>query len=169
VSRFSSYVVAWADPHSPAPGEPVIERLRAAAQSQSGALFACGGAQDVVETDSRRFPSWLAIAGFSEDEAAKTWVTLAENHLPDTALLIPGQAEPVEWPPERAAEKLELPHQAVLVSARSLLLLRGQQLVDLDSRCATPDPGLSLQPNNDAGTGRTHYLEMAASPTPGDL
>jgi uncharacterized protein (DUF1330 family) len=107
VSRFSSYVVAWADPHPPAPGEPVIERLRAAAQSQGGALLACGGAQDVVETDSRRFPTWLAIAGFSEDEAAKTWVTLAENHLPDSALLIPGQAEPVEWPPERAAEQLE--------------------------------------------------------------
>ena len=56
VSRFSSYVVAWADPHARAPGEPVIERLRAAAQSQRGALLACGGAQDVVETDSRLVP-----------------------------------------------------------------------------------------------------------------
>lgn len=107
MSRFSSYVVAWAHPQASAPGEPVIERLRAAADSQGGALLACGGAQDVVETDSRPVPSWLAIAGFGEDEAAKSWVTSAENHLPDTALLVPGQAEPVEWPPERAADRPE--------------------------------------------------------------
>jgi uncharacterized protein (DUF1330 family) len=102
-----TYVVAWAQADSPAPGEPLIEELRVAAHRKGGALLACGGARDVVETDARPVPSWLAIAGFSADEAAKSWVTLAENHLPDTALLVPGHAEPVEWPPEHAVGQPE--------------------------------------------------------------
>ncbi|MGH3632573.1 MAG: DUF1330 domain-containing protein [Mycobacterium sp.] len=109
MSRFRTYVVAWAqvDAPAPTPGESVIEWLCAAADSQGGVLLTCGSVQDAVEMDSRPVPSWLAIAAFGEDEAAKSWVTLAENHLPATALLAPGQAEPVEWPQERVANRPE--------------------------------------------------------------
>lgn len=107
MSRFRSYIVAWVNAHAPTPGQPAIERLHKAADDQGGTLLACGGVQDVVETDSCPVPPWLAIAGFADDDAAKSWAALAADDLPATALLVPGQAEPVEWPPDRVAERPE--------------------------------------------------------------
>lgn len=40
----SSYVVAWADPHTLLPNVTVAQRLRKAAVDASGGLLACGAA-----------------------------------------------------------------------------------------------------------------------------
>jgi hypothetical protein len=40
----SSYVVAWADPHTPLPNVTVTQRLREAAVDANGGLLACGAA-----------------------------------------------------------------------------------------------------------------------------
>ena len=95
MTRFHSYVVIWTT-------EPVRP-----GQTDLGEVLAFGPSIDAMETDLRPAPAWVTVAGFADDDLARTWFDTIADQVDGTALLFNEHAEPVWWPPEREAERPE--------------------------------------------------------------
>jgi uncharacterized protein (DUF1330 family) len=100
MTRFGSYVVTWADEDLALPPPDRIDGLANAAKARSGRLLALGPMNDSSEQSSRGVPSWIAVAGFADEDRAAKWFDDVTDQLGGTTVLAPGLAEPVWWPPE---------------------------------------------------------------------
>src|SRR5262249_52757603 len=102
MSDTRTFVVVWADAETKQPNSQTTDRLASSAAAYGGELLALGEATDVVEVAAARpVPSWTAIAGFGDKDAAATWYHSATALREGVAVLVPAHAEPVWWPAEK--------------------------------------------------------------------
>jgi uncharacterized protein (DUF1330 family) len=102
MARFTTYVITWADGTL---GDATRDALAHMARAHSGELLALGPVHDSSEQDSRQVPSWVGIAGFTDDGAATAWFDETADQLGATTILAPALPAPVWWPPELEAQR----------------------------------------------------------------
>lgn len=103
--RFSSYLVTWGYEGLALPSPHHIDRLASTARTHSGELFGLGSVHDFSEQSSRTLPSWVAVAGFTDEQHATGWFDDGADQLAGTTLVAPAISEPVWWPPELEPER----------------------------------------------------------------
>lgn len=105
MARFNSYLITWADEGLAVPSSQRIDRLAETARANSGRLLALGPVHDSSEQSSRAVPSWVAVAGFADEQHATEWFDDCETQLAGTTILAPALREPAWWPSEFAAAR----------------------------------------------------------------
>jgi uncharacterized protein (DUF1330 family) len=99
--NLADFVIVWTDTM------PRTNGLAETAHPHGGELLAAGPLHDTSERDSRAAPAGLVIARFNGIENARAWFATVGDQFDGTVLLVAGAADPVWWPPERAALRPE--------------------------------------------------------------
>jgi hypothetical protein len=107
-------VITWTD------SVPVKDGLAEPARNNGGQPVAVGPVHDAGELDSRPAPAGLIFAGFSTQEAARSWFDAVLGKLDGTTLRAAGAIAPVWWPPEREPERPEWSGRGELPSGRPI-------------------------------------------------